>query len=138
MTLLCIFLILLVIFLALGWGASSNSLIHKNQELEEYLEQLKITHKNICAKFSSLQSNQASITSRTGTVAEKLVPFLEACPFDPREMQFLGQPIDYIVFNEEKIVFIEVKTMKAHFSAKQKQIKKLVEAGKVEFMEIRL
>ncbi len=50
---------------------------------------------------------------------------------------FLGVPIDGVIFGEDKIKFIEIKTGGAQLSPKQKKIKNMVENGQVEFMEVR-
>lgn len=73
-----------------------------------------------------------------GHTVEKIAPFLEVFGHDPQKSQFLGQPIDYIVFEDEKIIFIEVKSGKSQLSSKQKLIKKLIQDKKVEWKEVRV
>ena len=73
-----------------------------------------------------------------GQTAEKLAPFLESFEFNPQKCQFLGQPIDYVVFDDDEVVFIEIKSGKAKLSAKQKNIKKLIEEKKIRWKEIRI
>ena len=73
-----------------------------------------------------------------GQTAEKLAPFLENFEFNPQKCQFLGQPIDYVVFDDNEVVFIEIKSGKAKLSAKQKNIKKLIEEKKIRWKEIRI
>lgn len=79
-----------------------------------------------------------------GKVAETFAPFLPNFPFKPSECKFLGDPIDYIVFdgldNREikGIHFLEIKSDKAKLSKHQKQIKDLVDSldtNKVTFNE---
>ncbi len=69
----------------------------------------------------------------TGQVAEKLVPFLEDFKHDPQHIQFLGQPIDYISFEKDKIVIIEVKSGNSKLNSKQRNIRDLIKNGKVEW-----
>jgi len=51
-----------------------------------------------------------------GKVTEHLIPYLPDFPYNPRDVRFLGSPIDLIVFDGldegivRSIVFIEVKT----------------------------
>ena len=78
-----------------------------------------------------------SVEVRTGFIMEKIAPFTEAFGENPRTAKFLGDPIDFICFNEDEIVFVEVKTGKARLTTKQNRIKRLVEEGKVEFKTIR-
>jgi len=73
-----------------------------------------------------------------GQSAEKIAPFLDCFEFDPQKSQFLGQPIDYIVFEDDEIAFIEVKTGKATLTKKQREIKKLVEDKKITWREVRI
>ena len=62
---------------------------------------------------------------RTGQMVEKMLPFTKDFKHNPRQAQFLGNPIDYIVFGDECITFVEVKTGKARLSQTQQKIKKL-------------
>lgn len=73
-----------------------------------------------------------------GQSAEKVAPFLDSFGFDPQNSQFLGQPIDYIVFDDDQIVLVEIKTGKARLTKKQKHIKKLVENKKITWKEVRI
>ena len=73
-----------------------------------------------------------------GQSAEKIAPFLDSFGFDPQKSQFLGQPIDYIVFDEQEICFVEIKTGKARLTKKQRDIKQLIEDKKVSWKEVRI
>lgn len=69
-----------------------------------------------------------------GKVSETFAPFLEGFPFKPSECKFLGDPIDYIVFEglDERdikgIHFVEVKQGASQLSKHQKQIKQLLDS----------
>ena len=68
--------------------------------------------------------------------------------WDHKDWSFLGQPIDYVVFNwyQDKeqnleqglVVLLDVKSGKSSLTTKQRRIRDLVKAGKVEWREIRL
>ena len=73
-----------------------------------------------------------------GQVTEQLVPFLEQFKHDPKKATFLGQPIDYVIFEEDEIVFVEVKSGNSRLTSKQRHIKKLVKNGKVRWEEIKI
>jgi len=73
-----------------------------------------------------------------GQTAEKLAPFLDDFKFDPQKCQFLGQPIDYIVFDDTEVVFLEVKSGKAQLNSKQRKIKKLIKEKNVRWEEYRI
>lgn len=91
--------------------------------LEEELNKHKYALKSAYVKF--------------GKLFEHFAPFTKIFPADMEKFIFLGQPIDGIAFEDNKIVFIEIKTGNARLSQKQEQIKKLVEENKVEFKEVR-
>ena len=78
-----------------------------------------------------------SVEVRTGFIMEKIAPFTEAFEENPKNAKHLGDPIDFICFNEDEIVFVEVKTGKARLTPKQNKIKKMVEDGKVSFKTVR-
>lgn len=99
---------------------------------------LKSTNNHLLKKQKKDLSLRKSREVIMGQTAEKLAPFLSSFTYDPQKSQFLGQPIDYIVFEDEKIIFLEVKSGKATLSAKQKLIKNLVENKKVEWRELRI
>ena len=67
-----------------------------------------------------------------GRVGEIFAPFLEGFPFKASESKFIGDPIDYLVFeglderNIKRIHLVEVKTDKSQLSKVQKQIKNII------------
>ena len=73
-----------------------------------------------------------------GKVAEAFAPFLPDFPYKPSECKFIGDPIDYLVFeglNErdvKAIHFLEVKSDKSKLSKHQKQIKDIVDSAGTE------
>jgi predicted Holliday junction resolvase-like endonuclease len=83
-------------------------------------------------------SQKKSSEVRLGHIAEKLAPFLEDFPYKPEDATFLGQPIDYIVFDDSSIVFVEIKTGKSKLSSKQRHIRDLIKNKYVEWKEIRI
>lgn len=81
---------------------------------------------------------QRSLAVTKGKVTEHIVPYLPGFDFDPKDVRFLGTPIDLIAFKglnasdeEVEIVFIEVKTGRSVLSAREKAVKKAVEEKKV-------
>jgi hypothetical protein len=71
-------------------------------------------------------------------VTEHIVPYLPGFDLNPKDIRFLGTPIDLIAFKglndsmeEIEIVFIEVKTGGSVLSAREKAVKKAVEAKRV-------
>jgi len=82
-----------------------------------------------------------------GRVGEQLAPLLIFSNYkiNPKDMRFIGTPIDFIVFkglyegNPEKILFIEVKSGRSStLTPRERKVKELVESGKVEWLTIHL
>lgn len=85
-----------------------------------------------------------SARTLSGKTLEKLIPFLDRFPFDAHDMRWLGDPVDFIIFDgsskrsPEQIIFCEVKSGKSELSKNQNAIKNLVEKGKVKWFEFRI
>lgn len=90
--------------------------------LEEEVKRYKFGIKSVYVKF--------------GKSFEHFAPFTKYFK-DKNTATFLGMPIDYICFDEDKIRFIEIKTGKSKLSQKQLKIKKMIENNQIEFKEIR-
>jgi predicted Holliday junction resolvase-like endonuclease len=89
-------------------------------------------------KFDTLQHQKKSSEVLTGQLGEQLVGLLDGFDYDTKTMRFIGSPIDYVVFGQDSITFLEVKTGKSQTTKRQKHLKNLVESGKVEWKEARL
>ncbi len=72
-----------------------------------------------------------------GKSFEHFIPFINNFPGDREKAVFLGMPLDFIIFDEGSIKFVECKTGQSQLSSKQKNIKKLIEDKKVEWHELR-
>ena len=92
----------------------------------------------VTLKLKKEVGRNKSVEVRTGQIMEKAVPFLTIFGHDPRNAHFCGNFIDYVVFNKDEIVFVEVKTGKSRLSKKQRNIKKIIEAGNVRFELVRV
>lgn len=99
----------------------------------ELIEEVKKARKD--SKFRSSAVNW-------GKSIEHFVPFMSKFPVPPEDVVFLGMPIDYVGFTDTesskkcKVHFIEVKSGVSFMSTKQKNIKKAIEEGRIEFHEI--
>lgn len=94
--------------------------------------------KNLTSINIKLLNQKKSSEVRLGQISEQIAPFLKEYPYDPKNAKFLGQPVDFISFEEDKIVFIEVKTGHSQLTEKQKNLKKLVNDKKVFWEEFRI
>jgi len=87
---------------------------------------------------------QRSLAVTAGKVHEQLVPYLPEFGFNPKDARFLGSPVDLIVFDGlaagdvRRIVFLEVKTGGASLTARERQVRGVVEAREVVWAELRL
>jgi len=87
---------------------------------------------------------QRSLAVTAGKVHEQLVPYLPEFGFNPKDARFLGSPVDLIVFDGlaagdvRRIVFLEVKTGGASLTARERQVRDIIEAREVEWAELRL
>lgn len=97
-----------------------------------------IKYDNQLVATREYESKKKSTEVRTGQLIEKWIPFSLEVSINPQNARFIGDPIDFVVFDEDKITFIEVKTGDSSFTKKQRNIKKLVQDGKVEFKELRI
>lgn len=89
-------------------------------------------------KIKQLKFSQRSQSSKYGKMTEQFMPFLEDYPYDPQNFRFLGNPIDGVQFEEDKIIFIEFKSATSRLNQNQKNIKTLVDRGKIIFEEHRI
>ncbi len=84
-------------------------------------------------QHQKLLGQKKSSEVRTGKIAEQISPFLDDYPLSPRTARFIGDPIDFVHFDEDKVTFVEVKSGKSQLSKKQRHIRDLIKDGKVEF-----
>jgi len=97
-------------------------------------EKLRVNEFN----YDKLLGQKKSSEVRTGKITEQIAPFLEDYPRNPRTARFIGDPIDIVHFDEDKVTFVEVKSGKSQLSKKQRNIRDLIKDGKVEFMIYRV
>ena len=90
------------------------------------------------AQYDKLLGQKKSSEVRTGKITEQIAPFLEDYPNNPRTARFIGDPIDFVHFDEDKVTFVEVKSGKSQLSKKQRGIRDLIKDGKVEFVIYRV
>jgi hypothetical protein len=101
---------------------------------------ISIDNKRMAAeqRYMLLLSQKKSSEVRLGQISENLAPFLKEFKYNPKKCHFLGNPIDYIIFEEDKVIFLEIKSGESRLSDTQKNIRKLIKEGKVEFDQMRI
>lgn len=103
------------------------------EELETELGEYKALAEARAEEIRKIVYQKKSSEVRTGRIAEQMAPFLAGFPYDPKRASFLGNPIDFVVFNEEGIHFVEVKSGKSQLNSAQRRIRDQVVSGKVTF-----
>jgi predicted Holliday junction resolvase-like endonuclease len=87
---------------------------------------------------------QRSQAVTAGKVHEQLIPYLPTFPYNPKDVRFLGTPIDLVVFDGlaegrvRRIVFLEVKTGGSALTSRERSVREVVEAREVEWTELRV
>ena len=87
---------------------------------------------------------QRSLSVISGKVHEQLVPFFPDFPFNPKDARFLGSPVDFVVFDGlsdgdvRRVVFVEVKTGDADLTTRERRVRDAVQAGRVDWLELRV
>ena len=109
-------------------------IIYTFYTINKYKNKLSISENN----YNKLLSQKKSSEVRLGQISENLAPFLKDFKYNPKETHFIGMPIDYIIFEEDKIIFLEIKSGKSQLSTKQRNIRNLIKDGKVEWDEMRI
>ena len=81
----------------------------------------------------------SAVSSITGKVLEKIAPSLPGFPVTPGDCRALFEPIDYVIFQGlvangkvDAVIFVDVKSGNARLGKDQRQIRKVVESGKVQ------
>ena len=117
-------LIMSILFLGMAWlGIKLYKYNRKNAEL--------------ILRNNQLVYQKKSSEVRLGKTVENVAPFFDEWPYDSGNFRFLGNPIDGISFNDDEIVFVEIKTGMSRLSKNQTKIKSLIKDGKVKFITFR-
>ena len=117
-------LIISVLFLGIAW--LSVKLYKYNRKNAELI-----------LRNNQLVYQKKSSEVRLGKTVENVAPFFDKWPYDSGNFRFLGNPIDGISFNDDEIVFVEIKTGMSRLSKNQTKVKSLIKDGKVKFITFR-
>ena len=119
-------------------------------EYEQYIAEIELSHQQ-----ALLQAQKRSVnTSRAvlkGKMAEQLAPIMPEFQYLPSDAKFLGDPVDYVVFNgysdfregevgadQIEIVLIDIKSGGARLTKGQQAIAQAIRDGRVRFETIRI
>ncbi len=79
-----------------------------------------------------------------GKVSEQLVPLLPGFTSNPKDVRFLGSPVDLVVFDGlsdgsvREVIFVEVKTGGGVLSSRERQVREAIREQRVRWEELRL
>ena len=107
------------------------------------LERWKIECTNAIRKDSVNRSR----STLKGRISEQMAPLLPEFPYSPADARFIGNPIDFVVFDgytkvkdeggdSISIVLVEVKKGKGKLTREESLIKRAVEEGRVSWQTI--
>lgn len=119
-------------------------------EYEQYIVTLKAEYEE---KIAAAQKRSVN-TSRAvlkGKMAEQLAPLLPEFQYLPSDAKFLGDPVDYVVFDgytdfrdgdglaeDIRVVLIDIKSGGARLTKGQQAIAKAIAEGRVGFETVRI
>ena len=119
-------------------------------EYERYIAELELEHQQALTHAQKRSVN----TSRTvlkGKMAEQLAPIMPQFEYLPSDAKFLGDPVDYVVFDgytdlrdgegrpeDIEIVLIDIKSGGARLTKGQVAIAQAIQAGRVRFETVRI
>lgn len=140
----CIGVVLTTLFL----GQTRNGRI--KAEYEQYIAELELEHQQalVAAQKRSVNTSRAVLK---GKMAEQLAPIMPEFQYLPSDAKFLGDPVDYVVFDgytdfrdgeglaeDIEVVLIDIKSGGARLTKGQMAIAQAIQEGRVRFETIRI
>lgn len=147
----------IAILIGVGIGVIITTLILSNSrngrikaEYQQYIAELELKHQQdlIQAQKKSVNTSRAVLK---GKMAEQLAPILPEFPYLPSDAKFLGDPIDYIIFNgytdlrdgagkveDIEIILVDIKSGGARLTKGQLAIAEAIKQGRIRFETIRI
>ena len=80
----------------------------------------------------------------SGKVTEHLTPYMGIFPYNPKDVRFLGTPVDLMVFDGmsedslREIVFLEIKTGASSLTTRERRIRDAVLEKRIAWREFRV
>ena len=119
-------------------------------EYEQYIAELELEHQQalVSAQKRSVNTGRAVLK---GKMAEQLAPIMPEFQYLPSDAKFLGDPVDYVVFDgysdfrdgegpaeDIEVVLIDIKSGNARLTKGQQAIAEAVKKGRIRFETIRI
>ena len=119
-------------------------------EYEQYITELELKHQQDLTQAQKRSVNTSRAVLK-GKMAEQLAPILPEFPYLPSDAKFLGDPIDYVVFNgytdlrdgagqvdDLEVILVDIKSGGARLTKGQQAIAEAIKQGRIRFETIRI
>ncbi|MDO3664303.1 Holliday junction resolvase-like protein [Acinetobacter higginsii] len=119
-------------------------------EYEKYIAELELEHKQalLDAQKRSVNTSRAVLK---GKMAEQFAPILPEFRYLPSDAKFLGDPVDYVIFDgytdfrdgdgtadDIEVILLDIKSGGARLSKGQQAIAQAVTEGRIRFETLRI
>ena len=119
-------------------------------EYERYIAELELEHQQALTHAQKRSVNTSRAVLK-GKMAEQLAPIMPQFEYLPSDAKFLGDPVDYVVFDgytdlrdgegrpeDIEIVLIDIKSGGARLTKGQVAIAQAIQAGRIRFETVRI
>lgn len=119
-------------------------------EYEQYIAELELEHQQALLRAQKRSVNTSRAVLK-GKMAEQMAPIMPEFHYLPSDAKFLGDPIDYVVFDgytdfrdgdglaeDIEVVLIDIKSGGARLTKGQQAIAHAIREGRVRFETIRI
>lgn len=119
-------------------------------EYEKYIAELELEHQQALTQAQKRSVNTSRAVLK-GKMAEQLAPILPEFEYLPSDAKFLGDPVDYVVFDgytafrdgegraeDIDVILIDIKSGGARLTKGQLAIADAIQHGRVRFETIRI
>lgn len=119
-------------------------------EYEQYIAELELEHQQALAQAQKRSVNTSRAVLK-GKMAEQLAPIMPEFQYLPSDAKFLGDPVDYVVFDgytdlrdgegrpeDIEVVLIDIKSGGARLTKGQQAIAQAIREGRVRFETVRI
>ena len=119
-------------------------------EYEQYISELELEHQQALAQAQKRSVNTSRAVLK-GKMAEQLAPIMPEFRDLPSDAKFLGDPVDYVVFDgytdfrdgegraeDIEVILMDIKSGGARLTKGQQAIAQAVQEGRVRFETLRI
>lgn len=114
----------------------------RRQSLEQARREMEMELREREERIRKEAVQQSQAVTR-GRVIEQFAPYLPQFTYSPMDAHFIGNPIDFIVFDGladgevREVVFVEVKTGTTGLNPHQRLVRKAIQEHRVRWQEMR-